>query len=45
LAIGGDVSPRVIAGLPVPPSPLSNTIDPMTLMQFVKVGYEGQQSL
>jgi uncharacterized protein (TIGR03437 family) len=27
----GDVSPRVIAGLPVPPSPLSNTIDPVTL--------------
>jgi uncharacterized protein (TIGR03437 family) len=27
----GDVSPRVLAGLPVPPSPLSNTIDPVTL--------------
>jgi uncharacterized protein (TIGR03437 family) len=27
----GDVSPRVIAGLPVPPSPLSQTIDPVTL--------------
>jgi uncharacterized protein (TIGR03437 family) len=27
----GDVSPRVIAGLPVPPSPLSHTIDPVTL--------------
>jgi uncharacterized protein (TIGR03437 family) len=27
----GDVSPRAIAGSPAPPSPLSNTIDPVTV--------------